>query len=1096
MPDASFDFRGRFLLADYAARRPFASFLPGIGGLWGIPLWVFYVNRGQCIASFGVLDKDHPILEFQPANKAYQFTPYTGFRTFLKVTRGAQTAFYEPFAPWSPLDASELEFGMKDVEIESGSWELGLCTNVLYFLVPDDEFGGLARQVTVTNCSDDACSLEMLDGLPGVAPYGMTNAALKDMSRTAEAWMEIYNLEQGMPFYRLRSSLADTAEVQRFAAGHFYLSFSPQADGRLPVLIDPALVFGADTSLFSPQGFCTRTFTELLRVPQVSMGRTPCAFGAAAFTLAPGESCQVFSITGHVTDARHLPAMQQHILAPGYLPGKLDAARQLAQRLTAPVKTQTASALFDAYLHQTFLDNGLRGGWPLVYGEAGQRRVYHVFSRKHGDLERDYNAFRLNTEPFSQGNGNYRDINQNRRCDVFFSPEIEDFEVLFFLNLLQLDGYNPLVIQGSRFQLSGEALAAVLEMVEPSDPLQPFFEKPFTPGELLLEVAARDISLKVSREDFIAAVLSRSEQRVEAVFGEGFWIDHWFYNLDMIDAYLSVYPDRKAALLFERQVTYFDSPAFVQPRQRKTVLVGDVVHQYGALLEDHEKAALLVARVEHPNHVRILSGQAQGEICRTTVFAKLVGLAAIKFATLDPYGMGIEMEAGKPGWYDALNGLPGLFGSSLGETYELLRLLDFLLSAAASLLPSSSSPLPELGEGAGGEGRPAEIDLLIEQKALIEALAQALQTWQQTGAAGRDFALWDACVAARERYRQAVRLGVDGRMAALPLPELAAHLQAFRDKTAWGLARAAQYGDPPGSPLPPTYFTYRVTDYARLQGEDGQPLCDAQGRPYVRALGFEAQAMPLFLEGPVHAMKTAPSQGSAQALYQALRASDLYDSALGMYKVNASLQDQPFEIGRARSFPPGWLENESIWTHMEYKYLLEVLRAGLHEEFFADFLKAGAPFLQPQQYGRSPLEHSSFIASSAFADPALHGTGFVARLSGATAEMLSLWWQMMTGGAPFTWQDGQLSLHLQPVLPGWLFPEDGCLSFTFLGKVQVTYVNPACRDTFGPGAPQVQQATLVDLVGQRTTLPGDTIPSPYAEAVRAGQYTEILLVFA
>jgi hypothetical protein len=136
-----------------------------------------------------------------------------------------------------------MHIGMNELEIETASQQHGLRTNVLYFLVPDDEFG-LARQVTVTNnCSDDTCSLEILDGLPGVAPYGMTNAALKDMSRTAEAWMEVYNLEQGMPFYRLRSSLADTAEVQRFAAGHFYLSFSLQADGPLPVLVDPALVW-------------------------------------------------------------------------------------------------------------------------------------------------------------------------------------------------------------------------------------------------------------------------------------------------------------------------------------------------------------------------------------------------------------------------------------------------------------------------------------------------------------------------------------------------------------------------------------------------------------------------------------------------------------------------------------------------------------------------------------------------------------------------------------------------------------------------------------------------------------------------------------
>ena len=40
-------------------------------------------------------------------------------------------------------------------------------------------------------------------------------------------------------------------------------------------------------------------------------------------------------------------------------------------------------------------------------------------------------------------------------------------------------------------------------------------------------------------------------------------------------------------------------------------------------------------------------------------------LAVLKFSTLDPYGMGVEMEGGKPGWNDAMNGLPGILGSSM-----------------------------------------------------------------------------------------------------------------------------------------------------------------------------------------------------------------------------------------------------------------------------------------------------------------------------------------------------------------------------------------------------------------------------------------------
>jgi len=40
-----FDSQGRFVLENYASAHPFASFLPGIAGPQGIPMWVFYVNR-------------------------------------------------------------------------------------------------------------------------------------------------------------------------------------------------------------------------------------------------------------------------------------------------------------------------------------------------------------------------------------------------------------------------------------------------------------------------------------------------------------------------------------------------------------------------------------------------------------------------------------------------------------------------------------------------------------------------------------------------------------------------------------------------------------------------------------------------------------------------------------------------------------------------------------------------------------------------------------------------------------------------------------------------------------------------------------------
>src|SRR5512142_2492891 len=98
---------GRYLLDGYQDWRPFASFLPGIAGPDGIPLWVFYVNRGQAIAGFGIESKDSPIMEFLPANKAYQATPYSGFRTFLKLKRAGKSQVYEPFAIANKANVTE-----------------------------------------------------------------------------------------------------------------------------------------------------------------------------------------------------------------------------------------------------------------------------------------------------------------------------------------------------------------------------------------------------------------------------------------------------------------------------------------------------------------------------------------------------------------------------------------------------------------------------------------------------------------------------------------------------------------------------------------------------------------------------------------------------------------------------------------------------------------------------------------------------------------------------------------------------------------------------------------------------------------------------
>jgi hypothetical protein len=193
----------------------------------------------------------------------------------------------------------------------------------------------------------------------------------------------------------------------------------------------------------------------------------------------------------------------------------------------------------------------------------------------------------------------------------------------------------------------------------------------------------------------------------------------------------------------------------------------------------------------------------------------------------------------------------------------------------------------------------------------------------------------------------------------------------------------------------------------------------------------------------------------------------------------------PATVGRLVGFSPGWFENQSIWLHMSYKFYLELLKGSLYTEFFEEIRTGVVAFMDPEVYGRSPLEVSSFIVSSVFPDDRMHGKvchsclfsslllsisqGMLARLSGSTAEFLSMWNIMMAGHQPFVLsfippspfspldhhhhhgvnQSQCAILGLRPILPAWLFdPQTKSLSFVFLGTIKVTYKNLQLIDTW------------------------------------------------
>jgi len=210
-----------FVIENYNAAPTFASFLPGIAGIFGIPMWVFYTNRGQCITSAGVQDKNGAIIEFEPANKAYRLAPLQGFRTFLKINGN----FYEPFSSQSKFD-NQLIIRPESLELVEINTKQKIKIEVTYFTIPNEAFPALARRVKITNLGKRSAEIEVLDGLPALIPFGFEDSFLKRISQTIEAWCTVENLKQHAPFYKLKVMPADIAETRFLKKGNFFIAFS------------------------------------------------------------------------------------------------------------------------------------------------------------------------------------------------------------------------------------------------------------------------------------------------------------------------------------------------------------------------------------------------------------------------------------------------------------------------------------------------------------------------------------------------------------------------------------------------------------------------------------------------------------------------------------------------------------------------------------------------------------------------------------------------------------------------------------------------------------------------------------------------------
>ena len=1029
------DENGFYVINDYDKKTPFSSFLSAVSGVEGIPMWTFYVNRGQALSSVGIGDKNNSIMEFFPANEAYKRVYTNGFRTFVKF-KDKNNLVYEPFYISTSEDISrKIKIKNNELLLEEENTDLGIKTIVSYFSVPKENFAALARKVEIINISDSKMNIEVIDGVTTVLPYGTDYYGLKNMSNTLSSYMESVVSDNNVATYKIRSSTADTTQIESINNEYVYIAFDNDCN-KLDLIVESDKIFGHDTTLNNPVKFLNTSVDELAKVSKKSNNKIPAAFSCTNFIIDANKSESIYSYLAYIVSDENKNEIIDKISSIDYFNKKEIETNEIIEDISKHVNTKTAYKEFDEYIKQCYVDNVLRGGYPIKLGNTNEK-VYYVYSRKHGDLERDYNFFSIEPNFYSQGNGNFRDVNQNRRMDSYIHPFIEKENIKIFSDLIQLDGYNPLVVKGKKFIVKDEYKEALNDFDKNIlNAISKIVDKKFTAGELFSALIKKANLNKNEAHTIMNLIIDLSDEDVEIDFAEGFWIDHWTYNLDLIEEYLNIFPDKINELLVEdKDYKFYNSPEYILPRKDRYVISNGKVRQYKSLAKKENLSSNWV----HTDN---------GELYRTNLLTKLIMLAGIKFMTLDQYGIGIEMEAGKPGWNDAMNGLPGLLGSSFSETVELKRLLLFICK---NIDITENISIPE------------EFYYCLEQ------------TFRNLYSNLSDLEYWNKTSDLREAYREQTRYTISGKEITILSCELKEILTKMISKIDLGIKKAKELNEG----KIPTFMYYDITEFKK----------DDNG--YIVPLEFKINFLPSFLEGPTRYLKTNLTYEESLKIYKQIKESNIYDEKLKMYKTSESLEDVTFEIGRSRGFTAGWLERESIFMHMEYKYLLELLKNGLIDEYFEEIKNILPPFMNPEVYGRSVLENSSFIASSVNPDENLHGKGFVARLTGTTIEMLNMWRIIMTGEKLFSHNNGELEFTLSPILQSDFFDENNMVSTTLLGKIELTYINNSRKNTFGIDKGIVEEIIITKLDGEVMNVKGNTVKGYIAKEIRNGNIKKI-----
>ena len=790
--------------------------------------WMFISTRGGLSA--GRTDCDSALFPYYTEDKIRDNSDNTGSRTIVIAEQDGKRKLWEPFSRSHAgiyrvtRNLYKNVLGDKLV-FEEINHDLGL--QFTYSWSTSDRFG-FVKESVIGAIGDTRATIEILDGIENLLPYGVLAGTQNELSCLVDAYKKNELVpDSGLAVYAMSSILSDKAEPSEALSATTVWSYG---------------VVGATYLISSNQLSQFRSGRSISEEQEV-LGRRGSYFIHQAFELSGGDQ----SRWGIVADVNQGPAavrdtvslIQSETDIPALIASDIESGSRNLERListadgiqmtgdTLGANHHASNVLFNIMRGGLFIDNyaigkadltAFCGEWNRAVFEANKpffdalpaSMTYHdldaalenstdpqlqrlcreylplSFSRRHGDPSRPWNRFAIKVKDekgkkLLNYEGNWRDIFQNWEALSSSIPCFGANMISKFVNATTADGYNP-------YRITRQGID--WERPEPENPWANI----------------------------------------------GYWGDHQLiYLLKLIEQSVAHNPAALKSMMFSDAFAYANVPYRIKS------YASILKDPYDTIEFDETLDRIIDERVDAMGADGRLMPNPNGEVYQVNLAEKILVTLLSKIANFVP-DTGIWMNTQRPEWNDANNALVGT-GVSVVTLCYLHRFLNKAVPLFAEL---EQDALPLSAEVA---------DFMSEVASVLETHQDSIGTGPVSDAVRKE--VMEALGTAAERYRQGIyENGFSGSKASVKLSSVTDCLSRARDISAVSIRSNRR--------------------------EDG--LYHAYNRIAVRDDGVQIKYLYEMLEGQV-AVLSSELLGAEEslALLKTLRASALYTARQHSY---------------------------------------------------------------------------------------------------------------------------------------------------------------------------------------------------------------------